>query len=208
MADPVLVVDPETVAKRAGLDPTDDNVIDVVTDAILDAQDDVRAYLGRVIVPTLATEHGRYADGAGRWVLAEHDDEPPRVVVQVTPEMVDGQVTGLFTVTYQYGIDARQDEFRPIARYVKAHALNSPEVTRLWESTVKARGPIKSVSAEGQSISWEKATLSGGAAAKPGDGTPGALPVLGSLDLWRLRGRRVHVAPSRSSDWPFTGRRW
>lgn len=200
---PDLVVTPEEVAKRSGLTlPLTEDQRELVIDEILDAQSDVSAYLGRAIVPSIYTEPERYDDGFGRWNLTPLDD-PVIEVLTVTPELrIDGQPSGLFTITYRAGLNAKDDpELRPIRRYVSAAAMNSPTFLRMWRTTTNAKGEIRSVTTEGQSVSWGPATLGGGA-----KGQPGELPSLRSLDRWRLAGRRVFqrrtIAPP---PWPHSG---
>jgi hypothetical protein len=197
-----LVVSTAEVARRAGLTLTEANH-PVLVDAIRDATDDVVGYLGRAIVPTSYTESGLFPIG-DEWDLIPLDD-PVRSVDTVTAETyTDGTPTGYFTVVYTAGLDARSDpDLRPILRYVRAHAMNSPEVTRLWQQTSGAKGEVRSVSADGQSISYGPATLGGGGQA--GSGAPGALPTLASLDRWRVAGRRVYQRKTQSyaGDWPY-----
>jgi hypothetical protein len=136
---------------------------------------------------------------AGGWSFPD-EDETILNVVSVVPEMHDGTPpvpTGLFTVTYRVGLDAANDPaLRPIRRYVLAHAMNSPEVVRVWKIATGTKGEVRTLSAEGQSVSFTAPTLGGGGG-KAGSGEPGSLPTLASLDRWRLAGRRVYQAPTR-----------
>ena len=208
--DPDLVVSAETVAVKARFPlPLTASQRQTITEAILDAQADVVAYLGRAITPELRTEEHRWAWEGEEWNLVALGDDPLIRVVSAVPET--DPVTGLpgdyFTVTYLAGLDTRHDPaLRTIRRYVALHAMNSPEVTALWKVVTNAKGEIRSVSAEGQSVSWAPATLGGGG--KAGSGEPGALPTLASLDRWRVAGRRVHQGKTRTSDWPFSGVPW
>lgn len=202
--DPTLLVSPETLAVRAGMTlPLTEAQREIITDSILDAQSDVTAYLGQQILPAVYTESGRYDRGDGQWNL--NDENVPIIeILDVTPETREGRPTGLYTITYRAGIDAKNDPLlRPIVRYVTAHALNSPEVTRLWEITVKPKGRIKSATTEGQSVTYDRATLGGGGNA--GSGAPGALPTLASLDRWRIAGRQVFQRQtSYRPPWPHS----
>lgn len=208
---PNMLVSPESIGVKAGMTlPLTSEQREIITDAILDAQSDVGAYLARAILPTVYTETGRYDNGTGGWNISE-DNWPLIEVLDATPETRDGQLTGLYTITYRAGLDAKNDPaLYPIIRYVKAAALNSPEVTRLWKTATKTKGDVKSVTTEGQSITYDKATLGGGGTA--GSGAPGSLPTLASLDFWRLAGREVfqRETPYRPP-WPHSsmlGGRW
>ena len=209
-----LVVPAEQLAAKIGGIPVPLSTAHsaTLTDALLDAQTDVEAYLGRPVIPTLYTEADRWAYDGANWNLSMLADEPFVGIVSVTPQVVDGVVSPYFTVAYLAGIDARTDPvLRPIRRFVMLHAMNSPDVVRLWKTVTKAVGEVRSESADGQSVSYTAATLSGSATTgtKPGDLTPGSLPTLGSLDRWRVAGRRVYQAPTLASQsWPYGGTNW
>lgn len=193
-----LVVPVERVAARLGVTAPTAAQRAVIADAIRDAQADVVAYLGRPITPTTVTETGRWPF-AGGWRLDLAGDESEVEYVSVEPE-IEGTgpaayATGYFTVTYRMGLDVANDPaLRPILRYVLESALNLPEVLTLYKST-GAQGELRTVSAEGQSVTFGSATLGGGGQA--GSGAPGALPTLSSLDRWRVAGRRVYQGSSR-----------
>lgn len=200
---PDLVVSPEALAKKAGIPlPLSEEDRELVIECIRDAQSDVTAHLGREIMPAAYSETGRF-DVGGQWNL--ETDEPIIEITQVTTELSGGQPTGLFTITYIAGINAKDDPvLRPIVRYVTAHALNSPEFVAWWKTETKPKGDIKSVTTEGQSISYDKVSLGGGGTA--GSGAPGALPTLKSLDRWRLAGRRVFQRKTLHREpWPYSG---
>jgi hypothetical protein len=215
--DPRLVVLPEELAVRAKLPlPLSAADREVIIGAILDAQADVSGYLGRrSLMPSTYVQHGvapsYYGDGS--WTLTAHGDEEIVSVTSATPEATGGVLTGLYTVEYVAGINVREnEEYSPIRRYVRAHALNSPEFNRLWQAseTGKAARTVRTVSAEGQSVTFENASAGGGSSsdAKPGSGAPGALPTLASLDRWRVAGRRVYQGPTRTGQWPYSGAAW
>jgi hypothetical protein len=204
-----LPVTPEELADRLGIASSEHSHKRVLEGAIRDAMADVEAYLGRVIVPTEFTETGRYDVGTG-WNLTPQD-HPVRSIVSVVAETVgDPPVpTGYFTVTYLAGIDCTEPKYRPILRYITAHAMNDPAVVRLWEQFSSGARTITSVSAEGQSVTYGAASLGGGGAA--GSGAPGALPTKASLDRWRVAGRRAFVRRTHGSDldaWPYGGALW
>lgn len=206
--DDTLVVSPESVAVKVNIAlPLTPERRDIIVESIRDAQADVTGYLGREIVPTAYVEHDRYAYPDG-WNLTARGDDPVIRVLSAVPQLDSAGVpTDYFTVTYLAGLDARTDPtLRPIRRYVTAHALNSPEFTRMWRIATSTKGEVRSVSAEGQSISYAAATLGGGGSA--GSGAPGALPTLASLDRWRVAGRRVHQGATRTGNWPYTGSLW
>lgn len=207
--NPALVVTPESVAVRAKMPlPLTPEQRETITDAILDAQADVVAYLGRDLLPVEVTETDLWSWGADdTWDFKALGDEPLVRVLRIVAQETGGVPNGYFTVTYLRGLDAAHDAaLHPIRRYITAHAMNSPEFTSMWKVATRAQGDVKSLSAEGQSVSFTTPTLGGGGDA--GSGKPGALPTLGSLDRWRLAGRRVHQGPTRASAWPFTGSRW
>lgn len=200
--DPTLIVSPEAVAKKAGMTlPLTEAQRETIVEAILDAQADVSAYLGRAIVPTIYTETGRYDDGTGHWNITPLD-EPVIEVIDATPETSQGDPTGYFTVTYRAGLNAKDDpDLRPIRRYVTAAAMNAPEFVLMWRTATSAKGEIKSVTTEGQSITYNTASLGGG-----GKGQPGELPGKNSLDRWRVAGRRVFQRPTvPRPPWPYSG---
>lgn len=184
--DDRLIVSPEALAVSMRIPlPIDDDSREILTSAILAAQSDVVAYLGRPILPQQYVEKGVWPNG-DEWALCIPDNDPLVKVISAVPE----DDYGTYTVTYIAGIDAKTGaEYEPIRRYVLAHAANLPESLRLWRFIVKPKGAIKSSSTEGQSVSYETPTLGGGGAA--GSGSPGALPTLSSLDKWRVAGRRV-----------------
>lgn len=200
----ILLVSPESLAVLAGMTlPLTEIQREIITDAILNAQSDVRAYLGQPILPVVYVETGRHDNGSGHWNL-DPDNVPIIAILDITTETREGQPTGLFTITYRAGLDAKNNpDLYPIVRYVKAAALNSPEVTRLWKTATKTKGDVKSVTTEGQSISYDKPTLGGGGTA--GSGVPGSLPTLASLDYWRVAGRRVFQRETRyRPPWPHS----
>ncbi|MFF0754404.1 hypothetical protein [Streptomyces sp. NPDC004267] len=161
-------------------------------DAIADAQSDVAGHLGRPLLPSPRTLSGaRPLFGydlydARAWPLDGVDDI-------VTVARVTEKPDGRYDVDLLVGLDA--DAERPIVRYVVAHAA---EGLRNDPATGNGRR-VTSVSAEGQSISYETA---------PAAGQAGALPTLDSLNGYRkLLLRPLPVAPAQP--WPYgRGRRY
>jgi hypothetical protein len=198
LPDPVLIVDPDDIARRAGLTrPMDSDTQWAVEHAIIDAQADVEAYLGQPITPTETTESGLYPANGGSltaattWLLTY---APVVEVVSATAEGVDPWPYGTYTVVYRYGLDAANDpRLGPIRRWVTAAVLSSDAVVGAYEQQNPTTSRVvTSLSAEGQSVSYG-ATSSPGATTggEPGSGVPGSVPTLASLDQWRVAGRRV-----------------
>lgn len=180
--EPPLLVEVEKVARLAGLDPADESAAMVVEEAIRAATDDVYAYLGRFVVPTEMVESGRAPVGEG-WNLCSRDVIE---VLTATPE-VDGEgaPTGLYTITYLAGLDARsRADLAPIRRWVTAAAQVHPAVRRLVGSG--GGRERRTVSAEGQSVTYEAPPSS---AAVPTAG----VPLLSMLDRWRSADTLVHL---------------
>jgi hypothetical protein len=206
--DPTLVVSPEALAARIRMPlPLDEDTREVIEDSIRDAQADVEAYLGQPVVPTEFVQQHCWPYPGG-WMLTVHDDAFFIGVVSVAAEYdTDGvTATGYFTVTYTAGLDAKNDpSLRPIRRFIMAAAANSEDVTLLWRTATGSKGAIKSVSAEGQSVSFDPAYPLGapppsgrGSGAKPVEARqPGELPTFGWLDRWRVAGRRVYQGATR-----------
>lgn len=196
----------DEVARRLGIDTPDVAMQARIGDALVDAEDDVVGYLGRAIRPQQRTAVGRWPSAWG-WGLPQ--DEPVLRVLSATPETFtdpySGAVTttGTFTVVYEVGLDYLTDpELGPIRRYVRAAALNNPELLLHVSRSTSLRGQVQSVSVstEGQSKNVSYAPLGYGGGGQAGSDSPGALPSLKSLDTWRLRGRRVVQAPDQPRD--------
>lgn len=196
---PDLIVSPETLARKAKIPlPLSEEDREQIIECIRDAQADVVSYLNRAIMPTAYTETHRYDDG-GQWNLTPLDD-PIIEITSVVPETSNGQPTGYFTITYTAGLNSKDDPaLSPIRRYVTAAAMNSPEFTLLWKNATKAKGDIKSVTTEGQSIAYDKPTLGGG-----GKGQAGELPSLDSLFYWKRLSVFQRRTPHREP-WPYSG---
>jgi len=192
-AEPPLVVDMGEVARRAGLDLEDPNVVQAVTDAIRDATADAEGYLGYPLIPLTAIETGLRHGWNGSWDLRQ---EPIVRIVQVTAELDDDlQPTGLYTVEYLYGRDAREPEYGPIRRWITASAAYAhPVVRRLAEQAGARR--VKSVAAEGQSVTYE-------AAPATADAPTVGVPPMSTMDRWRLRNRRAYTRPGWTDPRPY-----
>lgn len=195
-----LVVPISKVAKRLGLpEPLSDEDEEAIRAAILDAQAEVEGYLGRNVLPMQFVQTGAiaYADG---WRLSE-----PKVISidsVVAEEFEDGGTTGRYTVTYTAGIDARLALYLPIRRYIEAAIYDHDEIARIWqrEQGTAARRE-RSISVEGQSVSYDYLTPGGSVQGKQGQSSPTlgtGRPSLKSLDRWRLAGRRVFQRSGRT----------
>jgi hypothetical protein len=185
------VVDPAAVARKLDVAAPSAEMLDAITEAILDAQADAAAYLGRPVLPRSVTEPGCWP-WPGGWQLTEDPIwEVTATVAEVTP--VDGILTGYYTVTYVGGLDARTDpDCAPVRRWVKAAAANDPSVIRAWAAT-GAFGVRKMVMTEGQRVMFETLALGGGG--KAGADSPGALPSKSIMDALRRAHRRVYTPP-------------
>ncbi|SEE84270.1 hypothetical protein SAMN05216483_6748 [Streptomyces sp. 2131.1] len=189
-----LVTSPEAVAKELGvpLPLTAEQRDDLLT-AIRKAQADVVGYLGQPVVPQLVTRTALtpYVGGTDRledatlWPFDVDD------LVQVSTYRV--RTDGAYDVDFLVGLDGAAVD--PIVRYVTTHAAESE---RLRPGGVGSQGRrVSSVSAEGQSISYESA---------PTTGQAGALPELTSLARWKRRLFQPLARPARPP-WPYSSAR-
>lgn len=190
-----MVISAEALAAHLGIAlPLDAAQRADLTDAVLDAQADVVGYLGRRILPELIEERRLWLH-AGGWVLAE---QPVVEILSEVEEFVDGAATGYWTVSYRAGLDAKNDpELRPIRRVVMTHAAAQPAAVALWRAAgagavADVGKRIKAVSAEGQSISYDFLSPSGGPAGPAAAGAVGGAVQWSSIDRWRVAGRRVY----------------
>ena len=180
-----MIVTPEKVAARAGFTGSITDLYEELVDFILDAQADVEAHLRRSIVrservvngetPYDTTNLSDVAVWPAAAVLSMEDD------VEVKSWAL--QPDGTYTVTFYVGLDGA--EVRPILRYVTEHAAAMFKAKAMPQDRT-----VRSVSAEGQSISWEGTPTSG----------PGAPPTLDSLNHWRRYSSAFH--PSRRATQP------
>ncbi|MEU0427115.1 hypothetical protein ABZ235_26515 [Streptomyces canus] len=189
-----LVTSPEAVAKELGvpLPLTAEQRDDLLT-AIRKAQADVVGYLGQPVIPQLVTRtaltpiwrHQEDLENPDSWPF-EADD-----LVQVSAYCDRGD--GTYDVDFLVGLDGASVD--PIVRYVTTHAAESE---RLRPGVVASQGRrVSSVSAEGQSISYESA---------PTTGQAGALPELSSLSRWKRRLFQPLNRPARPP-WPYSSTR-
>lgn len=186
-----LVTSPEAVAKELGvtLPLTAEQRDDLLT-AIRKAQADVVAYLGQPVIPQLVTRTGLtpYLGGDERLEDAESWPFDVDDLVQVSAYRLRDD--GTYDVDFLVGFDGAAND--AVVRYVTTHAAESE---RNRPGGVGAQGRrVSSVSAEGQSISYES---------EPTAGQAGALPTLDSLSRWKRRLFQPLNRPVRAP-WPYS----
>ncbi|MEU9354997.1 hypothetical protein AB0D65_29380 [Streptomyces griseoloalbus] len=186
-----LVTSPEAVATKLGvpLQLTPEQRDDLLT-AIRDAQADVVGYLGQPVTPQLVTRTGLEPCWGRDDRLEDADSWPVEVddLVQVSAYRLRDD--GTYDVDFLVGFDGAAND--AVVRYVTAHAAESE---RNRPGGVGSQGRrVSSVSAEGQSISYEAA---------PAAGQAGALPTLDSLSRWKRRLFQPLNRPARPP-WPYS----
>ncbi|MFK0159125.1 hypothetical protein ACIQVK_44530 [Streptomyces sp. NPDC090493] len=189
-----LVTSPEAVAKELGvpLPLTAEQRDDLLT-AIRKAQSDVVGYLGQPVIPQLVTRTALtpYVGRDDR--LEDADSWPFDVDDLVQVSAYRARQDGAYDVDFLVGLDGAAID--PVVRYVTTHAAESE---RLRPGGVGSQGRrVSSVSAEGQSISYESA---------PTTGQAGALPELSSLSRWKRRLFQPLNRPARPP-WPYSSTR-
>ncbi|WP_445520367.1 hypothetical protein [Streptomyces sp. NEAU-174] len=191
-----LVGSPEAVADALGVPlPLTSAQRTTYEEEIRNAQADVAAYLNRSLVPTATTVRGvtphraDTLDVLDAWPL-HLDDIAEVVTYRANPN-------GTYDVDLLIGLNGAQEE--TVVRYVVAHAAESVR-QRPDQNTGPGRR-VSSVSAEGQSVSYDSA---------PTTGQAGALPALNSLKRLRRLVFQPLSRPSRAP-WPYSSgrtRRW
>ena len=193
----MTLVEVEAVAARLGLDATalTPAQLDQIEAAIEDSEARVEMYLARPLIARTEVVTGLYpsygydlSDYRAWPQVAERFDDRYDVVA-VAPA-ADGD-DGRFDVTFSVGIDVAGDpEFEPILRFIRQDATAGlradptlPGVARL----------VKTVSADGQSVTYDAPT---------GADAAGAAMTLAVLNRWRRRAayqrRSVPLTP-----WPY-----
>ncbi|MDH6628654.1 hypothetical protein M2271_006487 [Streptomyces sp. LBL] len=185
-----LVTSPEAVADALGVSlPITADQRSALETSIRNAQADVVAHLNRPLVPkavTLRAATPFYTanlDDADSWPLPDQDD-----LVQVLAYRPHGN--GTYDVDFLVGLNGATEE--TIVRYVTAHAAESERQRPGGVGNSGRR--VSSVSAEGQSISYETT---------PTEGQAGALPTLDSLNRLRRRLYQPLNSPPRPP-WPYS----
>ncbi|CAM5235664.1 hypothetical protein [Streptomyces griseomycini] len=190
-----LVTSPEAVAGELGMPlPLTPEQRDDLLTAIRKAQADVVAYLGQPVIPQLITRTALTPYQRGRQELEDAESWPFEAddLVQVSAYRDRGD--GTYDVDFLVGFDGAAND--AVVRYVTTHAA---EAERLRPGGVGAQGRrVSSVSAEGQSISYESA---------PTTGQAGSLPELSSLSRWKRRLFQPLNRPARPP-WPYSTTRY
>ncbi|WP_030777648.1 hypothetical protein [Streptomyces sp. NRRL S-920] len=187
-----LVASPEAVADALGVPlPLTSGQRSTYEEEIRNAQADVAAYLNRTLVPTATTLRGI----TPHWADALDDIDAWPVHLDDIAEVVSYRANpdGTYDVDLLVGLNGAREE--SVVRYVVAHAAES--VRQRPGENAGASRRVSSVSAEGQSVSYDSA---------PAPGQAGAVPVIGSLN--RLR-RLVFQPLSRPprAPWPYSSSR-
>lgn len=201
----------DEVARRLGLpQPLDERDRWIVEQALTDAQADLEAYLGRPVTPQIFTDTGMLPVG-GQYRLKH---SPVLEIVSTTAETgPDGTPTGYFTVVYTAGLDGVNDPaLEPIRRFVRTHAIFSPELQALFRRLVPGEARrVTSLGVEGQNVTYaDTYTVDAQATA---EGVAGALPKFSTCDRWRRARRRIVQGRTQAdisylSGEPYTGTWW
>ena len=192
-APPALVVPVEQVARRLGLDPATLTEIQVqrITDAVTDATAVVEGELNRPLVPVEVTMRGAqpYLLTAGGLLDRTSWPAVTTIADEVEITSATANADGSFDLALRIGLDG--SKHAAIQGFIRAHAV---EALRLDPGSGMGQLAVSSVSAEGQSISYEKRSTT--------DGAAGALPSLRSLRHWKRMS--VYQGPSRKGPpWPY-----
>ncbi|MFE9993530.1 hypothetical protein [Streptomyces avermitilis] len=188
-----LVTSPEAVADDLGVPlPLTPAQRDDLMTAIRKAQSDVAGYLGQSLVPQVVTHTEvrpyRTTD------LNDPESWPIDTDEWVQVSAYRDRGDGTYDVDFLVGLDGAAED--PVVRYVTAHAAESE---RNRPDGVGSQGRrVSSVSAEGQSISYESA---------PTAGQAGALPTIDTLSRLKRRLWQPVRVPSRPP-WPYSSTRY
>jgi hypothetical protein len=186
-----LVTSPEAVAKELGvpLPLTVEQRDDLLT-AIGRAQADVVGYLGQPVIPELVTRTGVTPHWGRDTQLEDPDAWPFTADDLVKVHAYRRREDGTYDVDFLVGFDGAAND--AVVRYVTTHAAESERNRPGGVGATSRRA--SSVSAEGQSVSYESA---------PTAGQAGALPALDSLSRWKRRLFQPLNRPARAP-WPYS----
>lgn len=195
----VNLVPASEVATKLGLAlPLAPSVEERIDLAISESQDKVEAYLRRPLVATTRTVTGLWAtpgvplDSSEAWPAAIGilDDR-----FRVASTVVSVTEPGAFDVTFLVGLDVAGDPaLKPIKTYIRGDAVADLIADPMFTAVHRV---VKSVSAGGQSVTFEPAERAAGAV--------GARMTIESLKQWR----RLSIGQPAShalSPWPYVGR--
>lgn len=185
MAEPQLLVTPDDVMSRVGVDPEDTDLLLRAKRAILDAQADVEGYIRRGLFPVERTLPSVYPVTSINWGLGDVRAWPDVLfmvqdVFTVVSSTPNGD--GSFQLVVNVGLDGLNES--PIVRFVTRHAAETLRNDPVLFNTVQKR--VKSVSAEGQSLTYELGSMA--------EGDVGAPPKLSSLARYRIPS--VYTSPT------------
>ncbi|MEU5748236.1 hypothetical protein ABZ804_22190 [Streptomyces sp. NPDC047726] len=191
-----LVTSPEAVAKELGVAlPLSAEERDDLLTAISNAQSDVVAYLGQPVVPQLITRTALTPSPLGQDEDLNDPSSWPfqsdEVHVEVYAYRDRGD--GTYDVDFRVGFDGAAN--KSVVRYVTSHAAESERLRPGGAGSTGRR--VSSVSAEGQSISYESA---------PEAGQAGAVPTIDTLSRWKRRLFQPLNRPARPP-WPYSSAR-
>ncbi|MEW1700106.1 hypothetical protein ACIQCR_17110 [Streptomyces sp. NPDC093249] len=184
-----LVASPEAVADALGAPLPLASVQRAAYEReIRNAQADVAAYLNRPLVPTATTVRGTYPRAQGPL----DDVRAWPMTIDDIAEVVSYRATsdGAYDVDLLVGLHGAREE--GVVRYVVAHAAEA-----VRQRTDQSGGPgrrVSSVSAEGQSVSYEAA---------PSAGQAGAPPSISSMSHLRRLVFQPLSRPPRAP-WPYS----
>ncbi|WP_326724665.1 hypothetical protein OHT59_40275 [Streptomyces sp. NBC_00243] len=190
-----LVASPETVADDLGVPlPLTPAQRDAVETAIRKAQSDVVAYLRQPVIPRLVTRTAITPYWRPHEDLNDAESWPIEVddLVQVSAYRDRGD--GTYDVDFIIGLDGAAED--PVVRYVVAHAAESERQRPGGVGSQSRR--VSSVSAEGQSISYEST---------PATGQAGAPPTIDTLSPLKRRLFQPLNRPTREP-WPYSSARY
>lgn len=191
-----LVASPEAVGDALGIPlPLDSAQRSTYETEIRNAQADVAAYLGRTLVPTATTLRGITPS----WTDRLDDADAWHLTVDDFAEVISyrANADGTYDVDLLVGLNGAGEE--SVVRYVVAHAAECVR-QRSEPGTGATTGPgrrVSSVSAEGQSVSYESA---------PAAGQAGAPPTMASLNKLRRLVFQPLSRPPRAP-WPYSSSR-
>lgn len=186
MAGVTLIVTVDQVARQAGLAvpvPPGSDTEARITAAVTAVQARMEEALGQPITPTQVTEHGLWPGSptlfpaTGGWLLTH---TPVLQIISAVAETDpdSGAPTGMFAVTYTYGLDGAAVPY--LVNFALERAALHPNVAVLVPAGERR---VSAVSTGAQSVTYEKASTE--AADEPASYEQLA------ASRWSVRGRRA-----------------